>query len=261
MKTKSRYPFLSLMVMLFLLFHILSFSGNTDEGFKQYQLSNIRVKEAYFEKIDSIDNWLLSKNVSINNYEILIRAFKKEEQFEVWVKSRGVDTFTLYKTYKICLTSGFLGPKRKQGDKQIPEGVYYINEFNAYSNYHLSLGINYPNRADSILGARGNWGGDIYIHGGCESIGCLPVTTRRIKEIYILAMQARYFGQKRIPVQIFPCRLTKANYKYITQSYNDPQLSRFWGSMRSLYMYFENFHNLPKMKIDDDGKYYFFPKN
>lgn len=241
-------------------FHHATRPSHRDEGFKRNQLSNSRVLAAYEEKIDSIDNWLLTKNIAMMDYEILIRAFKKEEQFEVWVKGKGMDTFAFYKLYKICAMSGFLGPKLKQGDKQIPEGVYYINEFNPYSNYHLSLGINYPNRADSILGVKGRWGGDIYIHGACESIGCLPITTKRVKEVYILAMQARYFGQKRIPVHIFPCRLTRENYKSISKSYNNPAFSRLWGSLRSLYIYFEATHVLPRTFIDDGGQYYFYPK-
>ena len=244
--------------ILLLSFTYIETPNPLDEEHRKMQFTNLREQNAYDESIDSIDNWLLSKNISITNYEILIRAFKKEEQLEVWIKNKNVDTFSWLKTYKICLTSGFLGPKRKQGDKQIPEGVYYINEFNPSSNYHLSMGLNYPNKADSILGLWGNWGGDIYIHGGCESIGCLPITTRKIKGLYVLALQARYFGQKRIPVQVFPCKLNKENYKTITQAYNNPKLSKFWGSLRSLYDYFERTHTIPIMKIDVDGKYYFF---
>ncbi len=230
-----------------------------DEEFKRSQLANLRVLNAYEEKIDSIDNLLLAKNIAMNNYEILIRAFKKEEIVELWVKGSDKDTFALFHSYKICSSSGFLGPKRRQGDKQIPEGVYYINEFNPTSNYHLSLGINYPNKADSMLGEWGNWGGDIYLHGGCESVGCLPITTRRIKELYIIAMQARYFGQLKIPVHLFPCKLTESNYKAISKSYNKPELSRFWGSLRSLYIYFEKFHTIPTTHIDETGKYSFIP--
>ncbi len=231
-----------------------------DEDFKRGQLNNTRVLSAYQERIDSIDHWLLAKNLSISNYEVLIRAFKKEDLVEMWVKNYDTDTFALFKTYRICSSSGLLGPKRRRGDQQIPEGVYYINEFNPLSNYHLSLGLNYPNKSDSILGEKGNWGDDIYIHGGCESVGCLPITTRRIKEFYVMALQARYFGQKRIPVLIFPCKLTNYNYKQISKSYNNPKLTKFWGSLRSLYSYFESFHSLPNMRIEENGNYYFYAK-
>lgn len=256
MKIKLVYIISTLLV-----FMLLSFNSEfPDDEFKRNQLSNIRVSKAYEEKIDSIDNLLLNKNLNMNDYEILIRVFKKEEIVELWAKNRTNDTFTFIKNYKICFSSGFLGPKRKQGDKQIPEGVYYINEFNPTSNYHLSLGISYPNKSDSILGKYGNLGGEIYIHGGCESIGCVPITTRKIKELYVIALQARYFGQKRIPVLIFPCKLNETNYKEISQCYNKSELTKFWGNIRSLYTYFDKFHSLPATYIDNYGNYHFSPR-
>jgi len=260
MLIKRNFSYVGIIALLLLSFQFTPMRKAGDEEFKRSQLSNIRVLNAYQEKIDSIDNWLLEKNLAMNDYQVLIRAFKKEDLMEVWVKNYNVDTFALLKTYKICMSSGFLGPKRRQGDRQIPEGSYVINEFNPVSNYHLSLGINYPNKSDSILGERGNLGGDIYIHGGCASIGCMPITTLRIKELYIITMQARYFGQRRIPVHVFPCKLTESNYKVISQSFNNPELSKFWGSLRFLYVYFEKYHTLPITYIDNNGKYHFYPK-
>ena len=77
------------------------------------------------------------------------------------------------------MQSGTMGPKRLQGDYQVPEGFYYINEFNPNSNYHLHLGLNYPNASDKILSDSLRPGGDIYIHGSCVSIGCIPLLTTR----------------------------------------------------------------------------------
>ena len=73
------------------------------------------------------------------NY-IYIRSFKYDSQLEVWVKNEMSDPFKLFKTYKVCALAGTLGPKRMEGDYQVPEGFYYINEFNPKSNYYLSLG-------------------------------------------------------------------------------------------------------------------------
>lgn len=259
MKKSIVYITSTLFVLLFYSFKETGNLNIPDEDFKRSQLSNSRVYNAYKEKIDSIDNLLLDKNIRMNDYEILIRVFKKEEIVELWAKNRSKDTFALVKSYKICFSSGFLGPKRKQGDKQIPEGVYFINEFNPASNYHLSLGISYPNKSDSLLSRSSNLGGEIYIHGGCESIGCVPVTTRRIKELYVIALQARYFGQKRIPVHIFPCKLNETNYKEISQCYNKAELTKFWGNLRSLFTYFDKFHSLPVTHIDNKGNYHFYP--
>src|SRR5688572_27987616 len=82
---------------------------------------------------------------------VYIRSFKYDSQLEVWVKNERKDPYKLFKTYKVCALAGTLGPKRMEGDYQVPEGFYYINEFNARSNYHLSLGLSYPNISDRIL--------------------------------------------------------------------------------------------------------------
>jgi hypothetical protein len=104
--------------------------------------------------------------------------------------------------------AGELGPKRKQGDNQTPEGFYAISYFNPRSDFHLSLHIDYPNRRDRAAGADGvKLGGDIFIHGGCLSEGCLAITDEGIRELYWLAVEARSVGQRRIPVHIFPARL------------------------------------------------------
>ena len=89
-----------------------------------------------------------------------------------------------------------------QGDYQVPEGFYYINEFNPNSNYHLSLGLNYPNASDRILSDSLSPGGDIYIHGSCVSVGCIPVTDEQIEEIYIIASYAKASGQDYIPTHL-----------------------------------------------------------
>src|SRR6185436_20905744 len=98
-------------------------------------------------------------------------------------------------TYKVCQQSGTTGPKRVEGDYQVPEGFYYINEFNPNSNYHLSLGLNYPNASDRLLSDSLRPGGNIYIHGNCVSTGCIPVNDEQIEEIYIITSSAKAQGQ------------------------------------------------------------------
>ncbi len=108
--------------------------------------------------------------------DILLRAYKQESELELWAKNKKDKQYTLLKTYKICASSGTLGPKRKQGDIQVPEGFYVIDRFNPVSNFYLSLGVSYPNASDKILGVKGALGGDIFIHGNCVTIGCLPIS-------------------------------------------------------------------------------------
>ena len=74
--------------------------------------------------------------------------------------------------------SGRLGPKLRVNDKQIPEGVYKLVNFNPYSSMHLSMMINYPNTFDREKGyqdGRRDLGNNIFIHGRDLSVGCLAV--------------------------------------------------------------------------------------
>ncbi|WP_368737359.1 murein L,D-transpeptidase family protein, partial [Acinetobacter pittii] len=81
----------------------------------------------------------------------------------------------------VCALSGVLGPKRKEGDYQVPEGFYYINEFRPNSNYHLALGLNYPNAADIQWSDSLHPGNEIFIHGGCITVGCIPIQDHQIE--------------------------------------------------------------------------------
>lgn len=99
------------------------------------------------------------------------------------------EPFTLFKTYKVCALAGSLGLKRMEGDYQLPEGFYYINEFNPKSNYHLSLGINYPNASDKVLSDSYKPGGDIYIHGSCVTVGCIPVKDALLADTFFSTLQ------------------------------------------------------------------------
>ncbi|MEJ0080656.1 MAG: L,D-transpeptidase family protein [Puia sp.] len=126
---------------------------------------------------------------------IYIRSFKYDSEMEVWVKNKQNEKYKLFKTYKICALAGSLGPKRMAGDYQVPEGFYYINEFNPRSLYHLSLGLNYPNASDRMLCDLSQPGGDIYIHGSCVTTGCIPITDGQIEELYVLAAHAKDMGQ------------------------------------------------------------------
>src|SRR4051812_10092789 len=97
-----------------------------------------------------------------------LRVYKADDALELWARNAD-DAFVLVKSYRICARSGGLGPKRGEGDMQVPEGVYAIERFNPNSKFHLSLGLDYPNASDRVRGAR-PFGGDIFIHGECVTI-------------------------------------------------------------------------------------------
>lgn len=222
------------------------FGIQQDKGFKHEQKQFSRVRDAYTE-YGTYAETLLQK------YDkILLQTFKKEQLLELWANNKETQKFELVKTYDFCYLSGELGPKRKQGDGQVPEGFYHIDRFNPTSNFHLSLGINYPNSSDRILGQKGKLGGDIFIHGSCVSIGCIPIEDL-IKELYVVCVEAKNKNQNQIPVYIFPFRLNDDNLK----KYADDINYTFWKSLKEGSDYFEKNKKLPTVKVDNVGKYLF----
>jgi murein L,D-transpeptidase YafK len=199
---------------------------------------------------------LKNQQIDRNELKIYLRAFKNEKEIELWGKNASDTKYSLIKTYKVCRTSGRLGPKRKQGDLQIPEGFYHIDRFNPYSNFYLSLGINYPNKSDRILGNKSNLGGDIFIHGDCVTIGCLPITNDQIKELYIICVEARNNGQTTIPVTIFPSKLSETEYKRLTDKFSsDSDKVGLWTDLKEGYDIFNKTKQLPSIGFLNTGRH------
>lgn len=215
--------------------------------------------EALRRKQDTLQKQFAAKGLQWPAKYIYFRSFKYDSQLEVWVKNKLKEPFQLFKTYKVCALAGTLGPKRMEGDYQVPEGFYYINEFNPRSNYHLSLGLNYPNPSDRILSDSSRPGGDIYIHGSCVTVGCIPVTDEQIEDLYILAAYAKDQGQDFIPVHIYPIRYNnKKSVNYLsTLTKNDAELKVFAEKLESVYDHFEITRQLPLIMTNDNGDYVF----
>ena len=109
--------------------------------------------------------------------------------------------------YYIQGASGVTGPKLRQGDHQVPEGIYQLEALNPNSRFYLSLRVNYPNAYDRRMAARDrrrNLGGDIYLHGGVESVGCLALNNRDIEELFVLAADV---GVHNVDVILSPADL------------------------------------------------------
>ena len=215
--------------------------------------------EAMKRKQDTLQKQFAAKGLQWPAKYLYIRSFKYDSQLEVWVKNKPKDPFQLFKTYKVCALAGTLGPKRMEGDYQVPEGFYYINEFNPRSNYHLSLGINYPNPSDRLLSDSLRPGGDIYIHGSCVTVGCIPVNDEQIEELYILAAYAKDQGQDYIPVHIYPIRYNnKKSVNYLaTLTKADGQLKTFAEKLESVFDHFEATRQLPVIMTNLQGDYVF----
>lgn len=226
-----------------------------DGSFLQEQRRFERFRTAEHEKLADATALMQSYGLVLSGIEVYLRAFKHEKQLELWARASKGKKFKLIKTYAFCRSSGVLGPKRRDGDRQIPEGLYIIERYNPFSQFYLSLGLNYPNKSDRILGEKGNLGGDIFIHGKCVTIGCIPITDELIKELYLICVYARSGGQKRVPVHIFPARMNANNMTSLLAVTEDKELQEFWKNLQEVYEAFEKTKTVPQVRIDKSGRY------
>lgn len=211
-----------------------------------------------FSKVeDSLRKQFEEKKLQWPPQELYLRSFKYDRQLEVWVNEDSKGPFKLFKTYKVCMQSGSMGPKRMEGDYQVPEGFYYINEFNPNSNYHLALGLNYPNASDKLLSDSLRPGNSIYIHGSCVSTGCIAISDAPIEELYVIASQVKEQGQDFIPVHVYPVKYSvKRSFDYLAEATKENQLlQEFAVSLKAAFDYFEAKKQLPVILINKKGQY------
>src|SRR6266478_5332333 len=235
-------------------------SSEERESFRELQRKYARVRIASKEKDEVLRQRFKERALAYPPRAILLRAFKKEALLELWAADTEDKSYVLVNEYRICTSSGILGPKRRFGDEQVPEGFYELDWFNPQSNFFLSLHISYPNATDRILGSHKNPGGDIFLHGNCASIGCIPITDDGIKEVYWLAVQVHNRDQQHLPIQIFPARLTDEGLKALATAHSHQEaLIAFWSNLKEGYDFFEKNHRLPRVKTRADGAYAFSP--
>ncbi|HVM88170.1 MAG TPA: hypothetical protein VMT76_08265 [Puia sp.] len=221
------------------------------------QRSIPRIGDAMNRKEDTLMKQFQEKGLEWPARYVYIRSFKYDSELEVWVKNKKEEKYKFFKTYKVCALAGTLGPKRMAGDYQVPEGVYCINEFNPKSQYHLSLGLNYPNASDRLLSDLSQPGGEIYIHGSCVTVGCIPLTDDKIEEVYIITAHAKDKGEDFIPVHIFPVNFKNPRSVTYLNKYllNFSEYAPLVRNLRNIFFYFEKYHELPLILIDGKGNY------
>lgn len=242
--------------ILFILIIVVQ-AAQAQSSFLQYQRSFSRVEQAFRHTEDSLKSRARQLGLKWPLKELYFRSFKYDAEFEVWARDGESPNFVLFKTYKVCSMAGTLGPKRFEGDYQVPEGFYYVNKYNPKSAFHLSLGINYPNASDDVLSDSLHPGGAIFIHGRCLTVGCIPLQDAPVEEVYTLSVLAKDQGQDFIPVHIFPYRFNNPtgqeyfNNLLATKS----QLAPFSASLRTVYDYFEKTKKLPLLSVNEKGDY------
>lgn len=194
----------------------------------------------------------LAKQQLVLGAPLFIRIFKQPGVLEVWLQNPQ-GAFVLFKSYDICYFSGGLGPKTRQGDRQSPEGFYYVTpaQLNPNSRYHLSFNLGYPNSYDRAHGRTGNY---LMVHGKCVSIGCYAMTNAAIDEIYSLAVAAFKNGQPFFRVHAFPFRLTEQKLR----RYQRHRWYDFWLNLKTGYELFEHYRQPPNVEVEN-GRYRFDP--
>src|SRR4029077_2150621 len=186
---------------------------------------------------------LLQQKKMPKNSPIVMRIFKEEAELEVW-KQDTVGRFQILKTYPICRWSGDLGPKFQEGDRQAPEGFYTITPelMNPNSNYYLSINLGFPNSFDKANNRDGSF---LMIHGDCWSRGCYAMTDEQISEIYSLARESFFGGQKSFQIQAYPFHMTPVN---LAKHRNSPHMA-FWKMLKQGYDHFEVTRLEPKVEV------------
>ncbi|MDE0576733.1 MAG: murein L,D-transpeptidase [Opitutales bacterium] len=217
---------------------------------KQQVPSSSRSREAVTRAASSLIPQLENLGLSYGA-PIFIRIFKEERELEVWLRKG--KKYNLFRTYPIAAMSGQLGPKLLEGDRQAPEGFYYVSasRMNPNSRFHLSMNLGYPNHYDRVHGRTGS---ALMIHGGSASIGCFAMTDPKIEEIYAMSDAALRNGQTFFRVHCFPFRMSEANMKKYAQSKWDS----FWANLKAGYDFFESSNLPPDVQVE--GKKYVFGK-
>lgn len=197
-----------------------------------------------------LDERLAAREVSLGA-PIFIRVFKLESELELWVQKDG--RFVRFATYPICLWSGRLGPKLKEGDRQAPEGFYTVSveQLNPNSRWHRSFNLGYPNAFDRSHGRTGSF---LMVHGGCQSVGCFSMTDPAVDEIWRIVTAALENGQVRFPVHAFPFRMTDRNLRLR----RGQEWSGFWSDLKEGFDLFERTKLPPAVSVCK-GRYAFEP--
>lgn len=175
---------------------------------------------------------------------IMMRIFKEEAVLEVW-KQKDTGRYEMVKSYEICKYSGDKGPKYKEGDRQAPEGFYYVGrpQMNPRSSYHLSFNLGFPNPYDR---SHGRTGTHLMVHGDCSSAGCYAMTDEGVAEIYAFAREALNGGrQKQFLVKAYPFRMTPENMA----RHHDHEHFDYWTMIKQGYDHFELTKQPPKVDV------------
>ncbi len=219
--------------------------------------ANERVAEVRKQRSVELQEIFANAGVSYPPNAMFLRAFKDEQELELWVPKLADDgqasPWIKVHTWKVTGRSGGPGPKRREGDYQVPEGVYVIDRYNPNSNFHLSLGLNYPNASDKVRSDPRLPGSDIFIHGGSATVGCLPLGDDGVELLFLTALDAKTNGAAPVRVHIFPFRMEPGSFAEWTRKYAIH--AEFWTELLPVYQEFEKSKIPPRVNVTSEGAY------
>lgn len=193
-------------------FMVLAMSLDPIRGFAEYSLGKVRGGYTVAERVTQYGQTVEARlrrqieaaGLAYPPHDVTYVAFKDSRRLEVYGRMFDDQSWRLIAEYPILAESGTLGPKLKEGDEQVPEGIYRAESLNPNSRFHLSIRVNYPNEFDRRMAqadGRTQLGGDIMIHGNSVSIGCLAMGDQAAEDLFILAALAT---KERVRIVISP---------------------------------------------------------
>jgi len=210
-----------------------------------YKKGSLRAKDAVTRRSPRLSNALAEKDLKLGD-PVFVRILKESRELEIWVLHKPSGRYRLFRTWKIAAMSGTLGPKLAEGDRQAPEGFYFVNRalMKPDSTFHLAFNIGYPNQYDLAHGRTGSY---IMVHGNRVSIGCFAMTDDKIEEIYTLCNAALKNGQRFFRVHVFPFHMTEERLTKESGSKWYP----FWKNLKEGYDWFEEKRTPPNVNVTE----------
>jgi murein L,D-transpeptidase YafK len=187
---------------------------------------------------------------------LLLRVFKAEQVLEVWAAASPDGEFVHVGDHAVLASSGGPGPKARRLDGQVPEGLYRVTRWNPWSNFHLSLGLDYPNAADQARNSGvplSALGGDIFIHGNRVTIGCIPIGDEAIEEVYLAALDVRGRGGI-VSALILPARPGTRTWNSLVKTAS-PSNAALWKSLMVISERVDARHRMLGGTAGSDGSY------
>lgn len=190
---------------------------------------------------------------------VFLRLFKKEQELELWMQAQGQADFTLFRVYRLQASSLTPGPKRREGDRLIPEGFYYqtaaqYREFEKSDGDREEIDLGYPNDRDrfdpDVSGAA------VLAVGASRDSVCL-LSPSDMTEIKTMIGAAFSSGQRVLRMHLFPFRMSD---EMMGREWNESSATAdLWIDLKEGYDFFENAGFPPSVTADSSGYHFSVP--